>query len=65
MMLSRRLLEVQGHLYRNNGDGTFEDIFADLGLDLFGWVKGVAVGDVDRDGLVGPSPKGLGFASVI
>ncbi len=37
-------------LYRNNGDGTFTDIAADLGVDNVGFVKGVAWGDYNNDG---------------
>ncbi len=41
---------IGGHLYRNNGDGTFEDVIDDAGIDLHGWVKGASWGDVDGDG---------------
>ncbi len=44
--------QVQGHLYRNQGDGTFKDIFPELDLDILGWVKGVAWGDYNRDGRI-------------
>jgi hypothetical protein len=37
-------------LYRNNGDGTFADVTAALGLDQSGYGMGVAVGDFDNDG---------------
>jgi hypothetical protein len=37
-------------LYRNNGDGTFTDVAEDAGLDVVGYVKGVAWGDVNNDG---------------
>jgi hypothetical protein len=37
-------------LYRNRGDGTFEDVTAQAGLTDDGWALGVAVGDVDGDG---------------
>ncbi|MCY4059986.1 MAG: CRTAC1 family protein [Gammaproteobacteria bacterium] len=37
-------------LYRNNGDGTFSNLAAALGLARAGYVKGVAWGDVDNDG---------------
>jgi len=39
-----------GELYRNNGDGTFTDVAADVGLDVIGYVKGVAWGDINNDG---------------
>jgi len=44
--------KVQGHLYRNRGDGTFEDMFPDLDLDIRGWIKGVTASDYDHDGRV-------------
>jgi tetratricopeptide (TPR) repeat protein len=38
-------------LYRNRGDGTFEDVTASAGLAGYrGYGHGVAVGDVDNDG---------------
>jgi hypothetical protein len=37
-------------LYRNRGDGTFEDVTARAGLGSDGWGTGVAAGDVDGDG---------------
>lgn len=37
-------------LYRNRGDGTFEEIAATVGLDVRGWVKGTASGDFNNDG---------------
>ena len=37
-------------LYRNNGDGTFSNLAASLGLARAGYVKGVAWGDYDNDG---------------
>ena len=37
-------------LYRNNGDGTFSNLAASLGLARAGYVKGVAWGDIDNDG---------------
>jgi hypothetical protein len=38
-------------LYRNKGDGTFEDVTKDVGLDVPLFGMGVAVGDFDNDGL--------------
>jgi hypothetical protein len=38
-------------LYRNNGDGTFTEVAAQVGIDLDAFVKGVAWGDVNNDGL--------------
>jgi hypothetical protein len=37
-------------LYRNRGDGTFEDVTREAGLGLDAWGCGVAVGDIDGDG---------------
>jgi hypothetical protein len=38
-------------LFHNNGDGTFTDVAATVGLAASGWVKGAAWGDYDNDGL--------------
>lgn len=37
-------------LYRNRGDGTFEDVTKAVGLDVEFYGMGVAVGDYDNDG---------------
>jgi hypothetical protein len=37
-------------LYRNNGDGTFTDVTAQVGLERSGYGMGCAVGDYDNDG---------------
>ncbi len=37
-------------LYRNRGDGSFEDVTENAGVGDDGWSTGVAVGDVDGDG---------------
>jgi hypothetical protein len=37
-------------LFRNDGDGSFEDVAAEVGLDHVGFVKGVSWGDYDNDG---------------
>ncbi|HEV8061625.1 MAG TPA: CRTAC1 family protein [Gemmataceae bacterium] len=37
-------------LYRNRGDGTFEDVTVQVGLDASFYGMGVAVGDIDNDG---------------
>jgi hypothetical protein len=39
-------------LYRNRGDGVFEDVSETVGLDLSLYGMGVAVGDYDGDGFV-------------
>src|SRR5262249_38889561 len=39
------------HLYRNRGDGTFEDVTRRAGLAVaMGWGQGVCAGDIDNDG---------------
>jgi enediyne biosynthesis protein E4 len=42
--------EPTNHLYRNRGDGTFEDVTARAGLTASGWGQGVCAGDYDNDG---------------
>src|SRR5262245_53230132 len=42
--------EPVNHLYRNRGDGTFEDVTARSGLGASGWGQGVCAGDYDNDG---------------
>jgi hypothetical protein len=37
-------------LYRNRGDGTFEDVAAKAGVANPGWAMGVSVADYDNDG---------------
>ncbi len=37
-------------LFRNRGDGSFEDVTRAAGLDHRGWGMGVAAGDYDNDG---------------
>jgi len=57
---------VQPHpseLFVNNGDGRFTDIAARVGLDLNAFVKGVAWGDVDNDGLMDLFVSVLGGAN--
>lgn len=39
-------------LYRNNGDGTFTEVAAQVGIDLDAFVKGVTWGDINNDGLL-------------
>jgi hypothetical protein len=38
------------HLYRNRGDGTFEDVTAKAGVGVSGWGQGAAAADYDNDG---------------
>ena len=42
--------EPTSHLYRNRGNGTFEDVTARAGLAQTGWGQGVCAGDYDNDG---------------
>ena len=42
--------EPTSHLYRNRGDGTFEDVTHKAGLALTGWGQGTCAGDYDNDG---------------
>jgi hypothetical protein len=37
-------------LYRNRGDGTFENVAASLGIEVPGWNTGAVFFDADRDG---------------
>jgi len=38
------------HLYRNRGDGSFEDVTEKAGVGGKGWGQGVCAGDYDNDG---------------
>ncbi|MXX76478.1 MAG: CRTAC1 family protein [Holophagales bacterium] len=42
--------EYPSQLFRNLGDGTFEDVAAEAGVSNLRYAKGVAWGDVDNDG---------------
>jgi hypothetical protein len=42
--------KVPCELFRNNGDGTFTECAAEHGLDVVGFVKGVASADYNNDG---------------
>jgi hypothetical protein len=48
------------HLYRNNGDGTFEDVSAASGVNDAGISRGMAVADFDNDGDLDLSVTKLG-----
>ena len=37
-------------LFRNQGDGTFDEIASKVGLDVTGYTKGASAGDYDNDG---------------
>lgn len=47
-------------LYRNRGDGTFEDVAERAGVADIGWGVGVCVADVDGDGLQDLYVTGVG-----
>ena len=49
---SKKPREVPNRLYRQNPDGTFTDVTKESGLGDTGYGAGVAVGDIDNDGLV-------------
>src|SRR5262245_15063354 len=51
-------------LYRNNGDGTFTDVTAAVGLNVSGYGLGVAVGDFDNDGFDDLAVTALGGATL-
>jgi enediyne biosynthesis protein E4 len=42
--------EPTNHLYRNRGNGTFEDVTTGAGLARGGWGQAACVGDYDNDG---------------
>ncbi|MDX2134862.1 MAG: CRTAC1 family protein [Saprospiraceae bacterium] len=42
-------MQHPNELFRNNGDGTFTNVAPQLGLDLKGFFKGMAWGDVNND----------------
>jgi hypothetical protein len=42
--------EPTNHLYRNRGNGTFEDVTVRAGVAASGWGQGACVGDYDNDG---------------
>lgn len=47
-------------LYRNRGDGAFEDVTLRVGLDVSFYGMGVAVGDIDNDGFPDLFVTGVG-----
>jgi enediyne biosynthesis protein E4 len=49
---SRVRLKGRNALYRNRGDGTFEDVTAKAGVADESWGSGVSAGDYDNDGFV-------------
>ena len=49
-MMTNAKIEESGHLYRNNGDGTFTNVTADAGLLTFGLSLSATVSDLNQDG---------------
>jgi hypothetical protein len=47
-------------LYRNRGDGTFEDVTQSVGLNVSYYGMGVAIGDIDNDGFPDLFVTGVG-----
>jgi hypothetical protein len=45
-------IENSGHLYRNNGNGTFEDVTVEAKLNRFGLTLGIVSSDFNDDGYV-------------
>ena len=41
--------DAPSQLFQNQGDGTFVDVAAEVGIDLRAFVKGVVWGDIDND----------------
>ncbi len=39
-------------MFRNRADGTFEEVGVKMGVDAIGFVKGLAWGDYDNDGMI-------------
>ena len=55
-----------GHqLFRNRGDGTFENVTKDSGADLRGYGMGVAAGDFDNDGAIDLYVTGFGANTLL
>ena len=48
---SGREERARSNLFHSNGDGTFTDVAASVGLEIDGFVKAAAWGDIDNDGL--------------
>jgi hypothetical protein len=49
-MMNNAKIEESGHLYRNNGDGTFTDVTVEAGLLTFGLSLSATVSDLNKDG---------------
>lgn len=53
-----------GVLFRNRGDGTFEDVTARSGIRSCGWTMGASWVDIDSDGKLDLVVTGLGKTSI-
>ncbi len=49
-MMNNVKMDESGHLYRNNGDGTFANVTVEAGLLTFGLSLSATVGDLNQDG---------------
>jgi hypothetical protein len=49
-MMNNAKMSESGHLYRNNGDGTFTNVTAEAGLLTFGLSLSATVSDLNMDG---------------
>lgn len=49
-MMKNAKIDDSGHLYRNNGDGTFANVTAEAGLLTFGLSLSATVSDLNQDG---------------
>ena len=50
MMMRRNDWKESGHLYRNQGNGTFQDVTEAAGVQNFGLTLGVVASDLNNDG---------------
>ena len=50
LLMKRNNPKESGHLYHNQGDGTFKDMTAAMGVQNFGLTLGVVATDVNNDG---------------
>jgi enediyne biosynthesis protein E4 len=49
-MMNNAKIDESGHLYRNNGDGTFTNVTVEAGLLTFGLSLSATVSDLNQDG---------------
>ncbi|WP_303316546.1 FG-GAP-like repeat-containing protein [Flavivirga abyssicola] len=48
--MDKNKFEDSGHLYKNNGDGTFSDVTTQTGVQRFGLTLGIVASDFNNDG---------------